>query len=246
MARDKENILARLKEQMEFLRTSLLAFYEGNFAESVRIATIIRVLVHETGSSKPLLKQATPNGLQLPILDHRGERAEYEEIMAFSVSIRLGFPVAPAVDLGSSHYSLSTVGAWWYRTVFTFPSRFGTQLVHRRKHVVLVLANKEGGAHLDENEDPDYRRLMTDSSLSFGVSGVQLDTPDLARFLTAQSGVEILDCLKRNFFPDEEIPLKWEFGTAPRIAQYLDRISVRPAVVAPMLPSAEFHVKNRN
>jgi hypothetical protein len=49
--RHAENVLARLKEQMGFLHTSLRAFYAGNFAESVRIATVIRVLVHESGMS---------------------------------------------------------------------------------------------------------------------------------------------------------------------------------------------------
>jgi len=49
MPRPKENVLARLKEQMDFLRTSLRAFYDGNFAESVRIAATIRLLVHERG-----------------------------------------------------------------------------------------------------------------------------------------------------------------------------------------------------
>jgi hypothetical protein len=68
MMRRAESVVARLKEQMEFLRTSLRGFYAGDFAESVRIATVIRVLVHESGMSKPLLKQAKPNGLELPIL----------------------------------------------------------------------------------------------------------------------------------------------------------------------------------
>ncbi|HET6199232.1 MAG TPA: hypothetical protein VFD93_02750, partial [Candidatus Acidoferrales bacterium] len=58
---------------MDFLRTSVRGFYEGNFAESVRIAQAIRVLVHETGSSKPLLKQARSDGLDLQILEHVGE-----------------------------------------------------------------------------------------------------------------------------------------------------------------------------
>jgi hypothetical protein len=245
MARGKENILARLREQMGFLRASLHAFYDGNFAESLRIATTIRVLVHETGSSKALLMQARPNGLELPILDHLRERTEHEEILSFAVSVRLGSPVAPAVDLGSSHYSVSSVGAWWNRTVFTFP-KFGTQLVYRRKKVILILANKEGGAHVDKNEDQDYRRLMTDPPLSFAVPGVQLDRPDLARFLTAQSGVEILHCLKGNFFSDEEVPLKWEFGVAPPIAQYMDRISLTPRVIEPVFPRAEIHVTRRN
>lgn len=245
MARAQANILARLREQMGFLHASLRTFYEGNFAESVRIATTIRVLVHETGRSKSLLQQARPNGLELPILDHVRERTEHEEILSFAVSVRLGSPVAPAVDLGSTHYSLSSVGAWWNRTVFTFP-KFGTQLVYRRKQVILILANKEGGAHVDENEDQDYKRLMTDPPLTFAVPGVQLDTPDLARFLTAQSGVEILDCLKRNFFPDEEVPPKWEFGVAPPIAQYMDRISLTPRVIDPVFPRGELHVTRRN
>ena len=81
--RRTENILARLKEQMEFLRTSLRAFYAGDFAESVRIATVIRVLVHESGMSKPLLKQAKPNGLELPILEHVGEKHGQETLSEF-------------------------------------------------------------------------------------------------------------------------------------------------------------------
>jgi hypothetical protein len=64
--------------------------------------------------------------------------------------------------------------------------------------------------------------------------------------LTAQSGVEILDCLKRNFFPDEEAPLKWEFGVIPSIAQYMDRISLTPRVIEPVFPRAELHVTKRN
>ena len=69
MVRPKENVLAKLREQMEFLRSSLRGFYAGEFSESVRIATIVRVLVYESGMCKPLLKQARPNGLELPILN---------------------------------------------------------------------------------------------------------------------------------------------------------------------------------
>jgi len=246
MIRTKADILAKVKEQMDFLRASLRSFYEGNFAESIRIATSIRVLAHETGRSKPLLVQAVPNCLELAILDHEPEKAEHEQIMGFTVGVRLGPTPAPAVDLASFHYSLSSVGAWWNRTVFTFPSRLGPQVVYRRKQVILILANKEGGAHVDEHEDPDYRRLMTDSPLSFVVSGVRLETPDLARFLAAQSGVEMLDCLKRHFLPDEEVPLKWEFGVAPPIAQYMDRITLTPRVIEPVFPRAELNLTRRN
>ena len=246
MVRPKEKVLAKLREQMEFLRTSLHAFYAGDFAESVRIATTIRVLVHETGMSKPLLKQAKPNGHELPILEHVGEWPGEEPIFSFAVSVRMGPTIAPAVDLGSSHHTLSTVGEWWNRTVFTFQSRIGTQLVYRRKQVVLILANKEGGSHVDVDDDPDYTRLLTDLPLSFTVCGVKVETPDLARFLTAQSGVEMLECLKRNFFPDEDVPLKWEFGEVPPVAQYMDQVALVPQRLIVPFPRAEIRFTKRD
>ncbi len=246
MARPKENVLARLKEQMGFLRTSLCAFYDGNFAESVRIATIIRTLVHESGKSKPLLKQAQPNGLELPILDHVDERPGEKAIFRFAVSVRMGAAIAPAVDLESKHYRLSSIGAWWNGEVFTFQSQLGKQLVYLREKVILMLANKEGGAHVDEHEDPDYARLLTDLPLSFEHYGFPIETPDLARFLTAQSGAEMLECLKRNFFPNEDLPLKWEYGGDSRVTQfYMDQISMIPRLVVPAFPVPEVRMTKR-
>jgi hypothetical protein len=118
-------------------------------------------------------------------------------------------------------------------------------LIYRRKQIDLVLSNKEGGAHVDPNEDPDYVRLLTDLALSFADYGLPVETPDLARFLTAQSGVEMLECLKRNFFPDEDVPLKWEFGVAPPVAQYMGQISLTPRLVVPAFPRAEIRITKR-
>lgn len=237
MVRRKDELLDKLREQMGLLRASLDSFYQGNFAEGLRIATIIRVLVHETYQSKPLLKQIRHDALSLEIPEHVDDaKPGQEEIMRFAVGVRPGPTLAPAADLRSEHYYLSSVGSWWNRIVFTFPSRVGTQVTYTRKQIVLILANREGGAHLDPDEDPSYRRLLTDQPLRFAFRGVPVETPDLARFLTAQSGVEMLDCLKRNFFPGSDVPAKWEFGPAPPVAIYLDQISVlNPQVVSPFL-----------
>lgn len=112
--------------------------------------------------------------------------------------------------------------------------------------MVLILSNKEGGAHVDQDEDPDYARLLTDLPLSFADYGLQVETPDLARFLAAQSGVEMSECLKRNFFPDEDVPLKWEFGVAPPVAQYMDQISLTQRLVTPAFPIGEIRVTKRD
>jgi len=237
MTRPKEKVLEKLREQMDFLRSSLSAFYEGQFAESLRIATIIRVLVHETPKSKSLLQQMRTDGLDLQILEHAGDKEpDEEEVLRFAVSLRMGPTLAPAVDLDSTHHFMSSVGSWWNRTVFTFRSQLGRQLIYTRKKVVLILANKEGGAHVDPDEDPDYVRLLTDQPLTFSFEGVDIETPNLAKFLTAQSGVEMLECLKRNFFPDVDVPPKWEFGVAPPVATYFDEVSGRFV----MRPASEF------
>jgi hypothetical protein len=59
----------RESEQKGFLERSLADFLNGHPEEAVRIATTIRVLVHE-GGGKPLLKSFKPNYLDLPILDN--------------------------------------------------------------------------------------------------------------------------------------------------------------------------------
>ncbi len=167
-----------------------MPFTRGDFAESVRIATIIRVLVHESGMSKPLLTQAKPNGLELPILEHVGEWAGQEPIFGLCCKRENGTQ------------SRTCRGSW----LLTPHLEFHWCMVESHCFHVSVTA---GHAVVDPNEDADYTRLLTDLPLSFADYGVPVETPDFARFLTAQSGVEMLDSLRRNFFPDQEVPSKW-------------------------------------
>ena len=106
-------------------------------------------------------------------------------------------------------------------------------MVFTRKQVILILANKEGGAHVDANMDSSYARLLTDQPLHFELRGVPVETPDLTRFLAAQSGVEMLECLKRNFFPDFDVREKWDVGTLPAMSISMDQISGRIVRLAP-------------
>ena len=118
-------------------------------------------------------------------------------------------------------------------------------MIYTRKKIVLILANKEGGTHVDPDEDSDYVRLLTDQPLGFTLGGIRIETPDMARFLAAQSGVEMLDCLKRSFFPELDVPPKWECGAAPPVASYMDQISVKRVLVAPAFPRAEIRITTR-
>jgi hypothetical protein len=72
----KKFLVEKLGEQRHLLDKSIKEFASGDHAEAVRLAIAMRVLLHETGSSKPLLGQLTPNYLELEILDQRPQKEE--------------------------------------------------------------------------------------------------------------------------------------------------------------------------
>lgn len=119
-------------------------------------------------------------------------------------------------------------------------------MTYTRKQVILILANKEGGAHVDSEIDPAYAILLTDQPLHFEFDGIAVKTPDLAKFLTAQSDVEMLERLRRNFFSDVDVPPKWDVGIVPPISVTMDHFSgtvVR--VLAPTLPGPRVRITKR-
>ena len=252
LPRSKENLLTKLREQADLLLTSARGFYAGSYAESLETAVHLRTLVYERGANKPLLRQVRSDGLDLQILDNVGEtKRAGEEVFSFSVGLRVDkSAVFPSVDLESTNYKRCSIGAWWNREVFAFWSQ-GKQgisqwMTYTRAQVVLILANKEGGAHVDSEIDPAYATLLTDQPLNFEFDGIPIETPDLAKFLAAQSGVEMLECLRRNFFSDLDVPPKWDVGTVPPISVTMDHFSgtvVR--VMPPTLPGPQVRITKR-
>ena len=57
LKRDRVDLLVKLENQMAFIKSSASAFDSGNIREAARLATSVRVLLHDTNSSHSLLKQ---------------------------------------------------------------------------------------------------------------------------------------------------------------------------------------------
>lgn len=66
--------LSRLEEHRHLMRSAVDRMAEGDLVHAITIATCIRALIHETGSSTPLLKRLRSNYLSLPI--HSTKEAE--------------------------------------------------------------------------------------------------------------------------------------------------------------------------
>jgi hypothetical protein len=206
----KKFLREKLEEQRHLLDKSIREFASGDLAEGVRLAIALRVLVHETGSSKPLLGQLTRNYLELKILDSKPTQEESvppgtQQVVAMAVPISVkltekGVFLNP--DLNVEAYATSIVGRWWTRPSLILPGLGGFS----RREIVLGLADKEGGAHVDVNLSPRYRQLLDSKQLQMGWSKEGVSPLNLSRFMAAQAAVQLLDCLNKNFPQDQAGP----------------------------------------
>lgn len=199
----KQFFLDKLKEQRHLLSKSVKDMTAGDLAEAIRVATVLRTLIHETGSSKPLLKYLSGNYLELPILDRAPPKQETspDGVQGTVVlSIPIGFQIKPEGtflnrELPADGYAPSSLGKWWQRPSLILPGLGGFS----RREIVLGLANKEGGVHVDSDISKRYQQLMENKSLQVGYSQETVSPLNLSRLMAGQAGLELLDCLDKNF-----------------------------------------------
>lgn len=178
----------QLDRQMGYLRRSCAAFDAGEFDEAVRIALTIRVLVHNTSQSTSLL---THLGIQnaLSYIDTGVYRAPLEAAMREDLRIDPGdFILINPVHVGLVETGCVGEGkVGWYaplrlqrfitgtaphratRGTAPFDAWWNDPLVESssrktfsRSNLVLIMANQDGGGHVDANIDADYRDLIID------------------------------------------------------------------------------------
>ncbi|MBI9075694.1 MAG: hypothetical protein JEZ02_09810 [Desulfatibacillum sp.] len=158
--RKDNNLLECLFNQIAFLESSAKAFDEGELREAIRMATQVRVLMHETRNSKSLLGQLNVrhtlkyNDTSAPY--RPDDLMSYTGLCAIKVSDTIASYHAPLNTRGWKPKKV-TLGQWW--NGFVVDDRAGTTL--SRKDVVSLLANKEGGAHVDTNMSNEYKKLKT-------------------------------------------------------------------------------------
>ncbi len=155
-----------LREQVGFLIASAAAFDRGFHAEAKRLATTIRVLVHDTRASHSLLTQLSRK--TAPFWDSAMELQQGAASSQFSLvgqylsqSVGAGF-FAFLDDLPSAgHFADFTV--WWETPVL----RDQAHNPISRKQLVLWVANQDGGAHVDPGLDSVYSDLSRNNSLGW-------------------------------------------------------------------------------
>src|SRR5258708_25334323 len=168
-----------LRMQLSFIVNSAAAFDRGETDEAIRMAVSIRVLLHDTGRSTSLLTQLEAKNILLtstcePIPD--GAIFGSGSMVFTSITMTPNGPVAAMkASLGDGppiNYHLKAED-WWNQTVFVLPH--GEDRRVSRRDIVLVAANKDGGAHVDTELTPQYESLKqrggTLSSVVWNIGG---------------------------------------------------------------------------
>ena len=173
-ARSEPECVAELRHQVGFLKSSAAAYDAGNEAEAKRLASTIRLLVHDTGRSTSLLTQLKVKDLVL-FLDTAGPVSMANMmttmgLLMLQLRTTEGEPpqgsYLPVRSEGPRQHCWLPFAHWWDDPVSRLPQQ---DLNISRRDYVLDVADKEGGAHFDPEGSPIYRAISRDNGFNWTV-----------------------------------------------------------------------------
>lgn len=166
--RSTSDLDRQLQEQLGFLATSCRLFDEGQRSEAKRLAGTLRTLLYDGGRSRSLLGQLGLLGLgfvntnaafdEHNLLSHHG-------LLLLRVDSSRGSSLEPRVlgppSIVPGHMPFRV---WWEDDVILVDTERTTIT---RRDVVLVVANQDGGSHVDPALDAAYHALSRGQSIGW-------------------------------------------------------------------------------
>lgn len=170
--KSKEEILEHLREELQFLRSSSNTYDSGEKSEAKRIATTIRVILHDSNSSSnsvSLLKHLGKGDMKF--YDTSYKYPKNSVTLAFTPLIMVSASkdrgsYEPVLDRGPPpHYIAGKIpfNSWWNMPILA--NSQGNFLT--RRNLVLMVSNKDGGAHVDDKLDDYYAALTRENTLGW-------------------------------------------------------------------------------
>jgi len=188
--REHASLKEQLLRQVKFLNSSAKLFDAGDHDEANRLATTLRVLLHDTENSKSLLGQLgikeklrfVDTGLYRARLDDAMNKWAQQKCPGWVIAaikpgeaglVEIGINpdgmagwkaplreqrLHPLDPKASAFLSPQPFDAWW-KTPLVEDSKLKQ---FSRMDLVLIMANQDGGAHVDPKLDKDYSDLCED------------------------------------------------------------------------------------
>ncbi len=194
-----EDLQEHLNEQLEFLESSASSYDSGFEGEIKRLAVSVRVLVHDTRNSTSLLNllgQKQVDYIDTSIPFDENNKMTHSGLVQMSLGNRAS-KISPLLDGGPFSRTVS-FDLWWNGIVFVDKNRNEFS----RKDIVLSLANKEGGAHVDKRLDAKYAELRKNNSLGWidvDATGRETPSADQVPATMRQIAHEVLKTFKIDY-----------------------------------------------
>lgn len=160
------------------MQRSCTSYDSGYVDEAKRIATIIRILFHDTNRSKSLLKLLNIKN-NLALFD---SASEYDPKNLVShdglTALRIGNGTSsyiPRLEDMSSLYAKGKMffPKWWNKVVIVDQNKNS----FTRRDLILAITNKDGGAHIDPKLDATYAQLTRQNSMGWIFTDGNVEQP---------------------------------------------------------------------
>ena len=175
-----------LIRQLDFIKRSCDSYDSGFHDEAIRIAQTIRVLLHDTKASTSLLALMQKKNIKL-LTTCKDDPLPDSLVMMDCVSVMTIDGIKPCLS-ESGFAKEIPIDEWWRQVVLVT----GPKQKHSRQSIILATANKDGGAHIDENITPDFKTLKAGFwTFEHGTSSKELT--DYHFFAIRQFGYEIIN-----------------------------------------------------
>lgn len=173
----KEELQQHFEDTVQALTLSAYAFDKGFTGEAKRLAAAIRVLAHDTDNSKSLLGQLGRKNIQF--YDTCIPR-DPKTVITYTGNIAINQTSSGAKYIAPLDYlppdcppKYVSFEDWWNGDIFVDKEGNNTT----RRDLILALANKDGGAHVDPELDAKYANLSRLNSLGWCYSSSKGDAP---------------------------------------------------------------------
>lgn len=188
-----------LKEQYNFLQQSSQSYDNGSISEAKRLALHTRILVHDTSSSKSLLSQLNVKD-KMDFLDTSGNITKKESVATCNfvlLQYELFSGQSEILPCLENHVEKQNLpfNDWWEKTIYYDPN---TNNYLTRKLLILTVANKDGGAHIDSHIDNKTYVDLTKNN-AFGwkatINGNAINTSKALYAMVRQVAFEVISSL---------------------------------------------------
>ena len=203
-SRNFQEINEHWNDQIDFIKESILEFDNGNEKEARRLATAIRVMFHSSERSK-----------SISIYDQLGKDMIFKSITDIyspanlaSSWLQLTLPVGknefkyiPSLDKNmNGRIFFMDFDDWWNQIIFDDKNNCFT-----RKEVVLFVANKDGGAHLDPVIRESYANIVKYNSIGWTDSNGNSPSNNPLYVAIRVISQEIIDSIKLDLYSSHRV-----------------------------------------